>query len=291
MKNIHARFFFFLAAICCMMAARGADNSQSDFHGLVQTLYNFQPRTLDSAGLTEKSARLDSFWAGVKGDRAKNLPLLRRELDDPSNSAFFAYDGAKLLLSLSNEPADRMLALRSIPRADLRDIQPADYLRTVQRLAAQGYDTREAAFHILVEPEFKAIIPQHALTLGQNYSLIYMLFPLPEETYLPDLAARLTADLPPASQKSVLLALWYTASPLGRRTIRQCADNRAMPDATRAYARELMARSTSSLLAVSFSSDATLRKERRELMGRPISDESLIEFERLTAKLRPGKAD
>ena len=266
MKNIPTRLFPLLAVLCWALAwspaPRAADDSQSDFHGLVVSLYSFQPHTLNSAQMAEKSDKLDAFRAGVKGDPAKNLPLLRRELGDPANSRYFFYDGAKLLLSLSQASADRQLALRSIPKVDLRDIDGTDYLRTVHGLATQGYDIRAAAFRILAYPEFKAFIPQHPLTLGQNYALIYMLLPMPEQTYLFGLAARLPAEMQPESQKSILRALWYTATPLGRRTIRQFADNQAMPATTRAYAKELLTSST-----------------------------SLIEFDRLTANLGPGKAD
>ena len=43
-----------------------------------------------------------------------------------------------------------------------------------QMVCHNGFDTREAAFRVLAFPDFKAFIPQHALTLGQNYSLIYI---------------------------------------------------------------------------------------------------------------------
>jgi hypothetical protein len=118
-----------------------------------------------------------------------------------------------------------------------------------------------------------------------------MLFAMPEEVYLADLAARLPAEAKPESQRSTLLALWYTATPLGRRTIRHCADDEAMPAATRAYAKQLLARSMPAVFSLSFSSEAALRKERVAMMRRPISDESLGQFDWLTAKLRPDKAD
>ena len=220
----------------------------------------------------------------VKADPPNTLPLLKRELETPSNSAFFFYDGSKLLLAFSKDRPDRALALHSIAKADLRGIQPTDYVRTVQRLAGEGFDTREAAFRILALPDIKVFIPQHALTLGQNFSLICMLFAMDEALFVPDLATRLADESNIETQKSLLLALWYAVTPAGDAAIKAFADSRDNhPEAT-AYAKSLMDRRTG-LGSRSFSSAQSLREERRKVMQRPISDEALTEFDQLTSKL------
>lgn len=258
--------------------------SAADFHSKVVELYSFEPHKLQHAALQAKSDQLDQFWTMAKADPANTLPLLRRELETPSNSAFFFYDGSKLLLVLSKERADQALALRSIAKADLQAIQPTDYVRTVQRLASQGLDTREAAFRILAFPDFKVFIPQHSLTLGQDYCLITMLFPMDEALFVPDLAARLAAESNLQTQKSLLLALWYTVTPAGDAALKAFVNNpNAQPDAV-TYAKTLMGR-TADLRFLSLSSAQSLREERRKVMQRPISDEALIEFEQLTGKL------
>jgi hypothetical protein len=99
--------------------------STADFHSKVVELYSFEPHKLGQAEIQAKSGQLDQFWAMVKADPANMLPLLRRELETPSNSAFFFYDGSK---PLSKDRSDRALALRSIAKADLRGIQPTDYV-------------------------------------------------------------------------------------------------------------------------------------------------------------------
>src|SRR5882672_6454522 len=160
---------FLLIALCLLVAglAAAAPGSEAEFHSKVLALYGFEPHKLKDAEMKVKSDQLDHFWSMAKADPVNILPLLRRELADPSNSAFFFYDGSKLLLSLSKDRADQLLALRSIPKADLMGIQHDDYLRTIKWFANNGFDTREAAFRILAFPDFKAFIPQHALTLGQ----------------------------------------------------------------------------------------------------------------------------
>jgi len=276
-----------LSAVCFSwltagLAIAGAV-SASEFHSKVIEVYSFEPHKLKEAEMKAKSDQLDRFWTLVKADSQNTLPLLRRELEDISNSAFFFYDGSKLLLSLSKDRSDQALALRSIPKADLQGIQHTDYLRTVHWFASNRFDTREAAFRILAFPDFKAFIPQHALTLGQNYSLIYMLFPMDEALFVTDLASQLASERNVQSQKSLLLALWYTATPAGNTAIKKFVDTKINAEAT-TYARTLMDRQVS-LSSISFSSAQSLRGQRRKVMQRPISDEALMEFDELTSKL------
>lgn len=279
------RLFITLVLLCVASGLALAEaTSPTDFHSKVVGLYSFEPHKLQPAEIQAKSGQLDQFWAMVKADPPNTLPLLRRELETPSNSAFFFYDGSKLLLAISKDRSDQALALRSIAKADLRGIQPADYVRTVHQFASEGFDTREAAFRVLAFPDFKAFIPQHALTLGQNYSLICMLFAMDEVLFVPDLAARLASEPNVQTQKSLLLALWYAATPSGDTAITAFTSNKDGDAETITYAKALMDQRTG-LGSSNLSSEQSLREERRKVMQRPISDEALIEFDQLTAKL------
>jgi hypothetical protein len=259
--------------------------SEPDFHKKVAAIYSFEPQKLQDVEMKAKSEQLDLFWSAAKADPSHTLPLLRKELADPLQSAFFFYDGSKLLLSLSKDKADLALALRSIAKADLQGIQHSDYLQTVKWFANNGFDTREAAFRVLGFPDFKAFIPQHALTLGQNYSLIYMLFPMKESLFANDLANRLAAEGKVQSQKSLLLALWYLATPAGNAVIEAFAHDQTKHAEAKAYANELLDRNTPERTLIGFPSDQSLREERRKVMQRPISDEALTQFEQLTSNL------
>jgi len=264
-------------------AALAQAPSAEDFHSRVVALYGFQPHTLQRDQLAAKSAQLDDFWSDAKANAAEVLPLLRAELANASNPGFFFYDGGKLLLSLSDQREDRALVLQSLPKADLQDIQSTDYLVTIHWFARNGFDTREAALRILAYPEFKAFIPQHVLTLGQDYSLIYMLFPMRDIPFENDLAARLATERDTRSQKSLLLALWYTVTPQGIAAIKEFGNRPGVDAAVAGYARELAARKPGTVLPLS--SPNAVRNQRAKVMQRPISDEALVEFDALTMKL------
>ena len=138
----------------------------------IRTTYAFAPHELSSQTIDEESKVLDVFWAQAKARKDLYLPVLRSELARREATPFFLYDGSMLLLSLSDTPADRRIALAAIARCDVRDVQPTDYFRQVHRVASLGEDTTEAALHTLSEPKFKVFIPQHTLTLGQDYALV-----------------------------------------------------------------------------------------------------------------------
>ena len=87
-------------------------------------------------------------------------------------------------MSISKDKEDQSLALEAISKADLNDLNRTDYLQTVHWFARNGFNTIRAGFRVLDYPDFKAFIPQHFLTLAQDYSLIYMLFPCEESSFL-----------------------------------------------------------------------------------------------------------
>lgn len=276
-----------IALVCALTFAGDPSLAQSTdsptFHDKVSTLYSFQPHKLNRAEISAKSDELDRFWEYVKTNAARAVPLLRHELENPQNPSFFFYDGAQLLLSLSKERADLELALRSLPNVDLQDIQSTDYLRTVHFLARNGLDTRLAALRILDDPDFTAIIPQHALTLGQDYCLIYMLYAQAGVPFETELVARLSTEQKAKSQRSLLLALWYQVTPSSRATLTAFGERPDVSPEVKAYARELLSRKSG--FSLSLSSADALRAERSKVMQRPISDEALIEFDSLTLKL------
>ena len=253
------------------------------FHSEVASLYSFAPHTLSSEQMKAKSAELDTFWNAVKREPQKTLPLLRVELRDTRNSAFFAYDGSKLLLSLSDTQDDRSLALEKIARADLRDVDHTDYLRTVHWFAANGFDTTRAAFRILDYPDFKVFIAEHALTLAQDYSLLCMLAPTDESFYLRPLIARLETEQEAISQQSILMTLWYSMSQRGNVAIEHYAADTSKPQDTRNYAKQLLERKASHGTPTS-GTVAQIKEQRRKTIKR-LSDEALEDFDRLTAEI------
>ena len=276
------RRFALLSALLIACSAHGADATA--FHAKVAALYSFEPQNSSDAQIDANSKRLDDFWSEVKADPKRYVPLLRRELRDERNAAFFFYDGAKLLLAVSRERNDQALALEAIPRADLHGIQPADYLRSVHWFAVNGFNTSKAALRVLDYPDFKAFIPQHALTLGQDYCLIFMLFPMPDSNFVPALIERLGTEANVVSQKSILLALWYSMTPQAKAASARFVNDISKPLDARNYARDLAKRKAQTNAALALSTADKLKEERRKAMVR-ISDEALTEFDSLTVML------
>jgi hypothetical protein len=111
-----------------------------------------------------------------------------------------------------------------------------------------------------------------------------MLFQMDETQFVSDLVTRLATEADVQAQKSLLLALWYTVTPAGGAAIKAFADSPDKPAEATAYAKSLLGRSAQPG-SPSLSSAQSLREERRKVMQCPISDEALIEFDQLTAKL------
>ena len=277
--------FFVLPIVA---AGRQATSSTGDLHAEIQRVYNFQPHTLSDAQITQKSALLDQFWTKARSQREVYVPGLRRELRDTSNPPFFLFDGSKLLMSLSNDPTDRKIILSAIAHSDLRDLQLKDYFLLVQSMAAQGEDTTAAAFHILAQPKFKVFIPQHSLTLGQDYCLIYMLLPTNQDFWAQPAIERLHGENDVTAQKSLLLLLWYTQTPDSDKAIGEFSTDPGKPQDSKAYAIELVHRKESVGLtkrAAAFTtSEESLRQARRERL-KAVSDEALYDLDSYTAQI------
>jgi hypothetical protein len=269
-------------------AGRQASSSRGNLHAEIQTVYDFQPHTLSKAQIAQKSELLDQFWAKAKSQSEIYVPGLRRELADFSNPPFFLFDGSKLLMSLSKDPADRKIILAAIAHTDLRDLQWIDYFLLVQSMAAQGEDTAAAAFHILAEPKFQVFIPQHSLTLAQDYCLIYMLLPTNQDFWLKPAVERLHGENDPVAQKSLLLLLWYAQTADSDKTIADFSTDAGRPSVSKAYARQLAHRKDSTDMKVGATalpaSEESLRKARRERM-KAVSDEALYDLDAYTAKI------
>lgn len=262
----------------------GSQATYSPVHTEIQTTYNFQPHTLSHSQITEKSVLLDKFWTKAKSHRDVYVPELRRELADFSNPPFFLFDGSQLLLSLSSDAADRKIVLSAIAHTDLRDLQSKDYFLLVHRMAAQGEDTTAAAFHILAEPQFQVFIPEHSLTLAQDYCLVYMLLPTDQDFWLQPAIERLRAETDVIAQKSLLLLLWYAQTVDSDNAIREFSTGPTKPEASKAYANDLVHRKDNIGPAAKTESEKSLRQARRERL-KAVSDEALYDLDSYTAKI------
>jgi len=193
-----------------------------------------------------------------------------------------------LLLSLSDTSIDRKIALAAMAHCDLRDVQAKDYFLQVHRMATLSEDTTAAAFHLLEQPQFTVFIPQHVLTLGQNYVVIYLLLPTDPDYWLQPAMDRLKTERDETAQKSLLLLLWYAQTDAGDQAMSAFAGDASKPSASRTYARELVHRKdkigSRERTQASDSTEASLRQKRRERL-KAVSDEALIDLDDFTLML------
>ncbi len=257
-------------------------------------MYSFSPHTLTKEQQGQRSKALDAFWQKAKVERKTYLPLLKEQLKQKDVPEFFLYDGSMLLLELEDTAENRRTALQAVARCDLRDVDETTYLRQVHRLAVLGEDTTDAAFHVLEDPKFKAIIAEHALTLGQDFCLIIMLFPTDSKNWLHRAVKRLEVESNSEAQKSLLYLLWYAQTAESDDAIARFAKAGDKPAASRDFARKLAARSDKltpkdkpvpSIKARSGKkTEGSIREARIKTMSH-ISDEALSDFDEETLRL------
>jgi hypothetical protein len=282
----HSALCAFLIPLLLMTS--DAAGQSASIHQQIQQTYNFQPHLLNKQQIDQESVVLDQFWTKAKTEQSQYVPALRQELGDFNNPPFFLYDGSTLLLSLSDTPADRKIALAAMAHCDLRDVQANDYFLRVHRMATLNEDTTAAAFHVLEQPKFTVFIPQHALTLGQNYVLIYLLCPTDQDYWLQPAMHRVKTEQDETAEKSLLLLLWYAQTDAADQALSSFAGDASKPSASRTYAQELVHRRDNVGLVQRAEaltiSEASLRQKRRERL-KAVSDEALIDLDDYTAML------
>jgi len=269
--------------VVLLLATAGA--AGQSIHQEIKQVYSFQPHLLDEKQQEARSAELDKFWEKAKASKPAYISGLRGELADFSNPPYFLFDGSMLLLELSDTHEDRKIAAIAIAHCDLRDLSDNGYFQAVHRLASQGEDTTAAAFRVLENPKFQVFVPQHVLTLGQNYSLIYMLLPTDQEFWEVPAMTRLKDERDVTAEKSLLLLLFYAQTKAADQAIQTVASDAGRADEVRAFARELAARKPGALKPIlGIGSETKVREQRRKRM-QGVSDEALTELDQLTLRL------
>jgi hypothetical protein len=215
MKFWH-RSMVLLLALCAASPANAALQSPADFHAEIGKIYDFPIGKLSREEMVKKSAELDVFWKKVDAEKATYLPMLRKELTDASNPKFFAFDGATLLRSISDDRADGQLALDSISRTDPKNASGEGYVGTIHSFAVDGYDVRAAAMKFADSPDFFIYYGFHVMPMDQFNALIYMLFPMEEKVFAGDLAKRLEVESNPKTQLTLVKLVYLTVTPEGQ---------------------------------------------------------------------------
>lgn len=258
-----------------------------DLSKQIDEIYNFKPSKLTKNEQETKLPALDKLWNDVKKDTLNLLPLLRKELKSNGHNPFFYYDGAALLLSLTNNKSDKELAVESMSKTDIEDIDRKIYVKTLNSMANEGIIVTKAAIKILTDENYSFFIPQHFLTFNQGYCLTYMLVPQTDKSYV-DTLISIFSSLKPSSQKSVIATLWFEYSCKGDSLLKAIQTDNTIYKEVRLYAKKILGYTKLSKEQQEFikSFSKTDIKQIRHSSLQRFSDEAIEELDMTTRLMR-----
>lgn len=290
---------------CLLLLAAGLGNAQTPsaeraYEDIIRT-YSFDPSRMSFDEQAKLAPGLSALWDRFDKSQAVYEPALIRALQAEGQSEMLYCDGGMLLLHKSKGASGRALGLASISKCSLAEIQHTPYFYTLHELARKGTDTLDLQWKLLSKPRFSAFIVAHALTLGQDYAFVYPLLLQDEDRYLGRIVERLRHEQDPVAQKTLVLAIWYAATPEAERALQDLAmPNSPVSDTVRKESARMLSRAEearsltfgaqSALYlrgrtdVTSNDSTAEIRAKRRKRM-RSISDEALIELDIYTPLL------
>lgn len=163
LQTITQRFLLLAAVVLsAASAACAAQQPCEEFSRMVKSTYDFKPSRLkDDAERSAKSAAMDRFWNAVKARQKELLPCLRAALEDPKADQWFGFDGSNLLVYLDDSKESKAAQVRRYASVDLGDVDLQDWVSTLARRGAEGFDTSEPAARWLARPGAEYYLPQH----------------------------------------------------------------------------------------------------------------------------------
>ena len=256
------------------------------FHARVVSDYGFRRADLTNGNIPAHSARLDAFWQAVAADRERLLPLLRAELARADAPEFFRFDGAELLLALSQSDEDWSLALASVGRVDPASVAGGGYLVALNRYSARGMDTRPMAWRWLAweDREVRVELPFHVFAPTPLEALVWSLYGIDERTIAADIVPRLETARSDREIGLLIEALWTTATQEGHAALEAYAANKRHRKKARAFAAEML-RHGAETPPANLRSEAELRAARVEVLRNPWRHGAFAEYHRLTDEL------
>ncbi len=280
--NKHILFFIFLFSVIETVTGQS-------LHQDIQATYNFEPHKLSDEQQKEKAKLLDGFWKKVTDNKESYLPELRKELQDKLNPTFFLYDGGHLMLTLTESKEDYQIALNAMVRCNLKDIDGADFVRTMNFFAYHGLNTTEAGIKIISQDTFWAYIPQHALMLHKYSSLLFILLPINSDLYLGKVIDELMLNKDTATIKSVLQFLDYTCTCKADSIILKYSTDKNQVANIQNFAALIVKNNSKITQSNSPKRYKALAGQRKEILRR-VSDEALDELDEVTNKMKGNYA-
>lgn len=251
----------------------------------IESLYKFHPQVFNEEELTVISDKLDFFWSKVENNKDKLLPWLRYALLNIKDYEFFLFDGSMLLLSLSQEKYDHYIAIKSMAKTDIKDLQIPEYLKIVWELGCKGYDISEPIYNTLKYTEITAFFPQHFLTLNHEDIMTFLVFSQENtQNTIYGLNSILIKETKPEIIKSILYLLSLDWSEYSFSKINEYINWNPQSDEVKKFIKE----HKENLLKTKHNSTPKTKdliKKRQQLICKTISDAVLEEFFKLTNSL------
>lgn len=283
------RYMLFIVILSISIMVNG-QTTQTEFHKEIQRIYDVDIRTLSKLELQSYMKEIDQLWEKVKDDQEKFVPLLKKELEDPTNPDFFYYDGHKLLLTVTDDDKDKIEFINYLSRADLSSLPKLNIMYYLQMLVYDGFDISKAALHFLDYPDFSVILLNHFLTLNQNYCFIYMAIPSDEKLMTDSLIARLSTEKNDKTIKTIILTLSYLINKQADDAIKDYSNNKKVNDELKEYCLAVLKAiddiNPAGGIKSFFSSVKSQKEKRRKLMMKSFSDETLDDFEEISDGIR-----
>ncbi len=260
----------------------------------IMEVYSFDPKELSFEEQARHAPKLSELWGRFHESPDSYREALRALLTKDGGTEMLYCDGGMLFLQDAKDPKDKTIGLESIKKCSLSEIQHTPYFYTIHKQAVNGVDTLALQFRMLTKPKYQVFIVPHALTLGQDYSFVYPLLVQDEMRYVPRVTERIVTEKDLTALSTLLLALYYAATPDAERSLRSISEDKVFPSSVRSRAKEMIDRIASMRATdltrvrewitrngAGISVNATekdLRSQRRRRM-RSISDEALMELD------------
>lgn len=180
---------------------------------ILKKAYHLEPHTLkDSEAFKAYDAEIIAVWEAAKERPDDFIAALQKMLPGEGMIPYFYYDGALLLLTLQETPANLKLAASCLAKGDPRDVRGEPHLHTLIDFGRRGLDVTDAALEIL-DYDYQVYLVNHVINLGQNYCFIYAVSQLPVDRVLAAVKLRLEKPMTPTAKATVALWAYYAATP------------------------------------------------------------------------------
>ncbi len=170
----------------------GQSSACANLQAAKAATYGFAPPRLSDAERKVKAKQMDQFWETAKRLGPPAIPCLQQMLGNGRNDPFFLFDGSSLLLSLDSSPASLKAISAAVAGTDLKDVDPAGYIRLLLQLSRKDVDIGPLAEKYTKYPSVDTYLPEHGamkLTRIDGALLLYgSMDPDLSEKYLETLA-------------------------------------------------------------------------------------------------------